>query len=84
MKAISLLLATTFWFALDSAPVLAQPYPSKAIRMIMPGTAGGPADFLARVAAEHLAKTFGQPVVVENVPGAGGEDRESTRSHSPP
>ena len=72
MKAISLLLATAFLFAVDCAAVLAQPYPSKAIRMIMPGTAGGPADFLARVAADHLAKTFGQPVIVENVPGAGG------------
>ncbi len=47
-------------------------YPTRPIKLIMPATAGGPADLLGRIAAEHLTKSFGQPVVVENIPGAGG------------
>lgn len=47
-------------------------YPSKPIRMIVPAAAAGPTDLLARVATEHLAKAFGQAVVVENMASAGG------------
>jgi tripartite-type tricarboxylate transporter receptor subunit TctC len=50
----------------------AQDYPQKLIRMIVPGGAGGPADILARVAAQRLQAALGQSVVVENIPGAGG------------
>ncbi len=68
IKAVLLALSLSLCTSLASA----QAYPTRAIRMIMPATPGGPADFLARVASEHLAKAFGQPVVVENIPGAGG------------
>src|SRR5262245_12425138 len=50
----------------------AQTWPTKPIRMIAPFPAGGLVDVLARAVGEELARTLGQPVVVENRPGAGG------------
>ena len=54
----------------DSAS--AQVYPSRQITMVVPYPAGGPADALARILAERMRLSLGQPVIVENVPGAGG------------
>ena len=50
----------------------AQPYPSRPITLIAPFPAGGPLDIIARILAEPMRSVLGQPVVVENVPGAGG------------
>ena len=50
----------------------AQVYPSRPITMIVPYGAGGPTDALARVLAEQMRGSLGQPVIVENVSGAGG------------
>jgi tripartite-type tricarboxylate transporter receptor subunit TctC len=47
-------------------------YPSRALRLIVPAAAAGPTDFLARIAADHLSKALQQNVIVENLPGAGG------------
>ena len=51
---------------------LAQSYPSRPVILIVPYPAGGPSDTLARVLAEAMRTTLGQPVIVENVSGAGG------------
>jgi tripartite-type tricarboxylate transporter receptor subunit TctC len=50
----------------------AQTYPNRNVRLIVPFGAGGPTDVIARVVAQKLGDAFGQQVVVENIPGAGG------------
>jgi len=50
----------------------AQGYPSRVITLIVPFPAGGPTDTLARIMAERMKTSLGQPVIVENVSGAGG------------
>jgi tripartite-type tricarboxylate transporter receptor subunit TctC len=51
---------------------VAQTYPARPIKLILPFAAGGPTDVTGRTLAEALAKQLGQPVIVENVGGAGG------------
>jgi tripartite-type tricarboxylate transporter receptor subunit TctC len=53
-------------------PTLAQTFPGKPMRIIVPFTPGGSSDVLARAIGLELSKALGQPVLIENVPGAGG------------
>ena len=55
-----------------SASVLAQAYPAKAIRFVVPFPPGGPLDVSARVIGQKLTEAWKQPVIIDNRPGAGG------------
>jgi tripartite-type tricarboxylate transporter receptor subunit TctC len=57
--------------ALLGAPAAAQ-YPNKPITVVVPFAAGGPTDVVTRLVGDHMARTLGQPVIVENIGGAGG------------
>jgi tripartite-type tricarboxylate transporter receptor subunit TctC len=67
------LLAFAF-LALSGLPLAAQAetYPSRAITVVVPFPAGGASDVVARIVAEHMGRTLGQQMVIENVGGAGG------------
>lgn len=63
-----LLLASLCW----SAGVSAQTWPTRPIRMIVAFAPGGPTDIVSRVIAQRLSEQLGQPVLIDNKPGAGG------------
>lgn len=57
---------------MTAAPAVAQQYPTKTITAIVPFAAGGPTDVVTRLVTEHMSRTLGQQIVVENIGGAGG------------
>lgn len=69
---VRMLVATSVALSLLASPAFAQDYPTKPISLMVPFAAGGPTDTVARSLAQSMGKTLKQPVVVENVPGAGG------------
>jgi len=57
---------------LVSLPSQAEPWPTHPVKMVIPFPAGGPTDVMTRILSDRLGQALGQPVVVENKPGAGG------------
>ena len=66
--AVGALIALGAWPATSQA----QDYPTRPVTVVVPFPAGGPSDVVARIVAEHMSRTLGQTLVIENVGGAGG------------
>ena len=75
------LIALALCFAV---PAAAQTYPDRPIRLIAPFPAGGLADVLARAVGDEMAKALGQPIIVENRAGAGGNTGADAVAKSAP
>jgi tripartite-type tricarboxylate transporter receptor subunit TctC len=58
--------------AAATATASAQGYPTRSINVVVPFPAGGPSDVVARIVTDHMGRTLGQQMVIENVGGAGG------------
>jgi tripartite-type tricarboxylate transporter receptor subunit TctC len=69
---ITIIRIAAFCAALFAGAAWAQTYPNKFVRIIVPFTAGGPTDVMARLIGHKLAERLGQQFVVENIGGAGG------------
>src|SRR3954469_12366963 len=67
-----------------AGPVLAQTYHVKAVRYIIPFPAGDSPDIVGRLLSERLNRAWGQPVLVENRPGAGGTVGAAAAAKAPP
>jgi tripartite-type tricarboxylate transporter receptor subunit TctC len=68
---LKIIQAIAIALAASSLQVQAQPYPNQPIRLIVPFAAGGPSDVLARAFSQKLGEDLGQPVIIDNKPGAG-------------
>src|SRR5690242_5477081 len=79
-----ILLASAFAASLPVAPAVAQSYPTRPIRMFVSYPPGGASDLIARVFGQPLSERLGQPVVVENRPGAAGNIAGDAVAHAEP
>ncbi|HJU23610.1 MAG TPA: tripartite tricarboxylate transporter substrate-binding protein, partial [Casimicrobiaceae bacterium] len=70
MRVIALLAALVV--AGSMTPAAAQTFPEKAVKLVVPFPPGGPLDIIGREIAKELADAWGQSVIVDNKPGAGG------------
>jgi tripartite-type tricarboxylate transporter receptor subunit TctC len=77
-------LTTAALFAAAVGAAQAQSYPDRPVRLIAPFPAGGLADVLARAVGDEMSKTLGQPVIVENRAGAGGNTGADAVAKSAP
>src|SRR3954462_6266074 len=78
------LIAAAAAISLGLAPAAAQTYPTKPIKMIVPYTPGSPVDVLARVVTQQLSARLGQPIIIDNRPGAGTTIGTKVAADSPP
>ncbi|MDF0493866.1 tripartite tricarboxylate transporter substrate-binding protein [Bradyrhizobium yuanmingense] len=78
-------LLALFFASLTLVPgVAGADYPSKAISLIVPYAAGGSNDTLSRILAEHMSKTLGRPIIVDNEPGAAGTTATTRAARAAP
>lgn len=89
MKLLNRMLATCGLSILTVAgavlsPAQAQDYPTRNITMIVPFAAGGPTDVIARIVTSHMQQTLGQPIIIENIVGAGGTTASTRASKAAP
>lgn len=82
MKRQLLAIAIAVWSSVSLAS--ASDYPQHSITFVVPFSAGGPLDTLARIMAERMSRSLGQSIVIENVAGAGGSVGVERVVHSPP
>ena len=67
-----MLFAAAFAALAFVAPAGAEDFPTRPVTMVIPFAAGGPQDTIGRIVAQRMGELLGQPVVIENVGGAGG------------
>src|SRR5687768_6270201 len=82
MKKLTLVLAALAGVVATGAQ--AQTYPQRPVTMIVPFAAGGPTDVVARIVSDHMSRTLGQQIVIENVAGAGGTTGITRAAQSQP
>jgi len=83
MKRLAIAVATIAAISFG-APLAAQTYPQKPIKIVVPYPAGGTSDILARAIGVKLTESLGQPVIVDNKPGANGNVGADIVAKSPP
>jgi tripartite-type tricarboxylate transporter receptor subunit TctC len=71
-------------FVTLTSTALAQQWPSRPMTMVVPFAAGGSVDVMARIAANRISELLGQPIILENVPGAGGISGSARVAKAPP
>src|SRR3974390_1799867 len=76
------LLAATFM--VNVSPGVAADYPNRPVTLIVAFTPGGPSDVLARIGGKKMDQFLGQPFVIENRPGAGGNIAAESDAHAAP
>ena len=84
MKTTLSIAAAAVGLATATLALAQAPYPSKTIRWVAPFPPGGTTDIVARATAQHLSTAFGQQVVIDNRPGAGGNIAAEIVSKAPP
>ncbi len=77
-------LATLLWAFCSLIPALAQGYPNKPVRLIVPFAPGGNADIIARILIPKMSEALGQPIVIDNRGGAGGTIGTEAAARSAP
>src|SRR4051812_23866121 len=84
MRLACSMVAALLLTATASVAFCAESWPSHSIRFVVPYPPGGPTDLMARSMSGRLAEALGQPVVVDNRPGAGGNVGAEIASKAPP
>jgi tripartite-type tricarboxylate transporter receptor subunit TctC len=84
MSAMTRLAGALAALTLTAATAVAQDYPARPITLIVPFAAGGPTDIVARIVGEHMSRTLGQQIVIENTLGAGGTTASTRAKRAAP